>query len=210
MNMTEILKAKGIADDVIQAILDDMKANKVYTASEENLDIRYGKLKTQHEGTAKQLEEANALIEDMKKSTKGQEDLQQKITAHEQREAQLLKQLEETQIAAEIKIGLLAEKALDVDYLTFKLKEKGELTLDENGKIKGWDDKVAALKTQLPNQFEAAKGQDGGFQVIEPFKLKGGEGDSGMSKSEFLKKPYAERAAFAKENPDAYKNMMNH
>ena len=29
MNMTEILKAKGIADDVIQAILDDMKANKV-------------------------------------------------------------------------------------------------------------------------------------------------------------------------------------
>lgn len=156
MNMTEILKAKGIADDVIQAILDDMKANKVYTASEENLDIRYGKLKTQHEGTAKQLEEANALIEDMKKSTKGQEDLQAKITAHEQREAQLLKQLEETQIAAEIKIGLLAEKALDVDYLTFKLKEKGELALDENGKIKGWDDKVAALKTQLPNQFETA------------------------------------------------------
>ena len=156
MNMTEILKAKGIDADVIQAILDDMKANKVFTASEENLDIRYGKLKTQHDGTAKQLEEAQALIEDMKKSTKGQEDLQAKITAHEQREAQLLEQLKETQIAAEIKIGLLAEKALDVDYLTFKLKEKGELTLDENGKIKGWDDKVAALKTQLPNQFESA------------------------------------------------------
>ena len=56
-------------------------------------------------------------------------------------------------------MGLLAEKALDVDYLTFKLKEKGELTLDENGKIKGWNDKVAALKTQLPNQFETAAGK---------------------------------------------------
>ena len=206
MNFSEILKAKGIADDVIQAILDDMKANKVYTASEENLDIRYGKLKTQHEGTAKQLEEANALIEEMKKSTKGQDDLQQKITAHEQREAQLLKQLEETQIAAEIKIGLLAEKALDVDYLTFKLKEKGELALDENGKIKGWDDKVAALKTQLPNQFETAASR----KIIENILPDPENGGGGMTKGEFLKKPYAERAAFAKENPDAYKSMMNH
>ena len=39
-----------------------------------------------------------------------------------------------------------------------KLKEKGELALDEDGKIKGWDDKIAALKTQFPTQFEAAKG----------------------------------------------------
>lgn len=206
MNMTEILKAKGIADDVIQAILDDMKANKVFTTSEENLDIRHGKLKTQHEGTVKQLEEAQALIEEMKKSTKGQDDLQAKITAHEQREAQLLEQLKETQIAAEIKIGLLAEKALDVDYLTFKLKEKGELTLDENGKIKGWDDKVAALKTQLPNQFETAAGR----KIIENILPTPENGGGGMTKGEFMKKPYAERAAFAKENPDAYKEMMNH
>ena len=159
MNLSEILKARGIDDNVIKSILEDMKTNKVYTTSEENLDIRYGKLKTQHEGTSKQLEEANALIEEMKKATKGQDDLQQKITAYDQQVAQLQKELEQTKIEAEIKVGLLAEKALDVDYLTFKLKEKGELTLDENGKIKGWDDKVAALKTQLPNQFETAAGK---------------------------------------------------
>lgn len=156
MNLIEILKAKGVSDDLIQAIQEDMKANKVYTASEENLDIRYGKLKTQHEGVSKQLEEANALIEEMKKSTKGQEDLQAKITAHEQREAQLQAELEKTKLEAEIKVGLLAEQVEEdsLGYVAFMLKEKGDLALDENGKIKGWDDKVAALKTQLPKHFK--------------------------------------------------------
>lgn len=156
MNLNEILKAKNIGDDVIQAIMADMKANGIYLASEENLDIRYGKLKTQHEGVNKQLTEAQALIENLQKSTKGQEEAQQQIAAYKQQAEQLQAQLEQTKIEAEIKVGLLAEKALDVDYLTFKLKEKGELALDENGKIKGWEDKVAALKTQLPNQFESA------------------------------------------------------
>lgn len=163
MTIAEILKAKGVADDVVQAILDDMKANKIFTSSEENLDIRYGKLKTEHEGKVKELTEAQNLINELKKSTKGQEDLQGKITAYEGQVEQLQKELAQTKLDAEIKVGLLAEKALDVDYLTFKLKEKGELALDENGKIKGWEDKLAALKVQLPNQFEAS----GQKKVIE-------------------------------------------
>ena len=48
MNLTEILKANGVDDEVIGKITADMKTNKVYTASEENLDIRYGKLKNDH------------------------------------------------------------------------------------------------------------------------------------------------------------------
>jgi hypothetical protein len=31
-----------------------------------------------------------------------------------------------------------------------------------------------------------------------------------MTKGDFLRKTYAERAAFAAENPDAYKSIMNH
>ena len=45
----------------------------------------------------------------------------------------------------------------DVDYITFKLKEKGELALDESGKVKGMEDKLAALKTQFPDQFASAR-----------------------------------------------------
>lgn len=163
MTLTEIFKAKGIGDDVIKAVLDDMKANKIYTASEEHLDERYTKLKTQHDGTTQQLTEAQSLIEELKKSTKGQEGLQQKVAEYEARVAQMQQELEQTKLDAALKVELLASKALDVDYLTFKLKEKGDLALDENGKIKGWDDKLAGLKTQFPTQFEA----EGKKKIIE-------------------------------------------
>ena len=191
MNISEILKAKGIADDVIQGVLADMKANKIFTASEENMDIRYNKLKTDHDGVNKQLADAQALIENLQKSTKGQEDAQKQIADYKAQNEKLLAELEQTKIEAEIKVGLLAEKALDVDYLTFKLKEKGELALDENGKIKGWEDKVAALKTQLPNQFESAATK----KIIEN-RLPEGEADNTnnpKSMEEALKMHYEQK-----------------
>lgn len=163
MTIAEILKAKGVADDVVQAVLDDMKANKIFTSSEENLDIRYGKLKTEHEAVVKERDEGKTLIENLQKANKGNETLQQQVADYKAQVEQIQAELAQTKLDAEIKVGLLAEKALDVDYLTFKLKEKGELALDENGKIKGWEDKLAALKVQLPNQFEAA----GQKKVIE-------------------------------------------
>lgn len=174
MNITEILKAKGIEEETIKGIVEDMKANKVFTASEENLDVRYGKLKTDHEGKLSELAEAQKLIEDLKKSTKGNEGLQQKIADYEGQVAQLQAELEQTKLEAAIKVELLSAKAVDVDYLAFKLKEKGELALDESGKIKGWDDKLAGLKTQFPNQFEGS-----GSKKYEENKLPGGEHDDG-------------------------------
>ena len=204
MTISEILKAKGISDDVIKGVLEDMKANKVFTASEENLDIRYGKLKTDHEGVTRQLGEANTLIEELRKSNKGNEGLQQKVTAYEAQVQQLQQELEESKIDAAIKVGLLSEKALDVDYLTFKLKSKGEaLTLGEDGKIKGWDDKIAALKTQCPTQFESS-----GKKNIVENKLPDPEDHSTLSKTDLLKKPYAERQKIFEENPEAFRAAM--
>lgn len=204
MTISEILKAKGLSDDVIKGVLEDMKANKVFTASEENLDIRYGKLKTDHEGVTRQLGEANTLIEELKKSNKGNEGLQQKVTAYEAQVQQLQQELEESKIDAAIKVGLLSEKALDVDYLTFKLKNKGEaLTLGEDGKIKGWDDKIAALKTQCPTQFESS-----GKKNIVENKLPDPEDHSTLSKTDLLKKPYAERQKIFEENPEAFRAAM--
>lgn len=203
MTIAEILKANGIGDEAIAAIQAAMKENKIYTAGEENLDIRYGKLKTQHESTAQQLTEANALIEELKKGTKGQEGLQQKVSEYEAQVKQLQDELAKTQLDAEIKVQLLGAKALDVDYMTFKLKEKGELSLDENGKIKNWDDKLAGLKTQFPTQFEAS----GSKKIVEN-KLPEGDEHTALTKEEILKKPYAERAKIFEENPDAFRAAM--
>lgn len=205
MTINEILKAKGLDDTAINGVLDDMRANKLFLAAEENMDIRYGKLKTQHEGTSKQLEEANALIETLKKSTKGQEDAQQKITAYEQQVQQLQAELEKTKILSEAKVELLAAGALDVDYLLFKLQEKGELSMDEHGKLKDWDDKLAGLKTQLPTQFES-KGTK--KNIIEN-KLPNEGGSDTVTRESLLKMPYNERMKVFNENPEAYKAAMS-
>ena len=154
MTIQEILKSAGLTDEQISAVAEAMKANKVYTASEENLDIRYGKLKADHESVTKQYGEAQSLIEELKKTSKGNEGLQAKVAEYESKVQELTEQLKEEKIASAVKVGLLSEKATDIDYLTFKLKEEGELEMDEKENIKGWEEKVSELKKKFPNQFE--------------------------------------------------------
>ena len=206
MTINELLqKIFNATDEQVNSFAEEMKTNKIFTASEENMDIRHSKLKTQHESTTKQLEEAQALIETLKKATKGQEDAQQKITAYEQREKELLAELEKTKLDSAIKVELLAAKAMDVDYLTFKLREKGELALDEQGKIKNWDDKLAGLKTQFPTQFEA----EGKKNIIENKLPQDGEiGGRTVTKEDFNKMGYNSRVALKQENPELYNQMM--
>lgn len=204
MTIAEILKAKGVNDTIIKEIQDEMKSNKIFTASEENLDVRYGKLKTEHDGKLAELTEAQNLIAELKKSNKGNEGLQNKIADYESQVAQLQAELEQTKLESAIKVELLSSKALDVDYLTFKLKEKGELSLDENGKIKGWDDKLAGLKTQFPTQFES----EGKKNIIENKLPNTSEGDKVVTKEEFNKMGYASRVEFKMNNPEQYSQMM--
>lgn len=155
MTLQELLKAQGLSDEQIAAITGAMKENKIYTASEENLDTRYGKLKTDNETLTTQHGEATKLIETLKTSNKGNEDLQTKVTTYEGQISELQMQLQQTQLESAVKLALLDAKATDVDYMTFKLKEKGEIALDEAGKVKGIEDKIAGLKTQYPTQFES-------------------------------------------------------
>lgn len=157
---------------------------------------------------------ANKLIDDLRKASKGNEDMQDKFTQYEQKNAQLQAELQETKIKSAIKVALLSEKAVDVDYLTYKLnekvKEKGEsLELDENDNIKGWSDKLSGLKTQFPTMFESVSDNNDGYQVLNPNKLPNGETTGTLTKEELLKKPYAERARIAQENPEVYAAAMN-
>lgn len=170
---------------------------------------KYDSLQEALTGKETELTNANNLIEQMKKATKGDENLQGKITEYESANTKLQEELQETKIKSAIKVALLSEKAVDVDYLTFKLneklKEKDEtLELDENDNIKGWDDKLSGLKTQFPTMFESSTTK----RIIEN-KLDKPENNETLTKADILKKPYAERAKLYEENPEAYKEAMN-
>ena len=93
-------------------------------------------------GKDTELTNANNLIADLKKASKADEGMQQKIADYEAENERLQAELQETKVKAAIKVALLSEKAVDVDYLTFKLNEKlkengKNLDLDENDNIKG-------------------------------------------------------------------------
>lgn len=214
MDIIEILKQIFSAtDDQTTAFSAAMKEHGIYTTSHENMDVRYPKLKGDYDTLNKQYGEANGLIEDMKKATKGQEALQGKITTYEGKIQQLEAELQQAKIDAAIKVGLLSEKAVDVDYLAFKLNEKlrsdGEtLALDENGSIKGWKDKLEGLKTQFPNQFESADGDGDGYEVYKPNTLrKPDNNNTPMTKEWFKNASYEQRMELNSKNPTLYKQL---
>ena len=201
MNLKEIMLANGIDNAVIEKIASEMKANKIYTASEENLDIRYGKLKNEHTALTQQTS-----------------DLQAQIAQFEQLKAQLTAQAEEAnrQIAemqsenAKIKTDYALERALmeakvqDVDYLKYKLKEKHPdgFKLDANGKIESINTVIDDLKVQFPNQFVKTE------KKIEEKKLeKSDNNNGGISSEQFSKMNYHERAKLFKENPEQYAEL---
>lgn len=211
MTIAEILKAKGIGDDIIAAVQEEMKNNKIFTASEENLDVRFGKLKTDHEGVTKQLGEAQSLIEELKKTNKGNEGLQQKITDYEGQVAQLQKELSDAKIEAAMDRKLIAEgaNASDLDYLKFQWRKKGELSLDEHGEIKNGDDAVAGLKTQCPVQFgNGGEGGKGGFVPVENKGLPQGGQNPTITKEDFNKMGYNARVELKQNSPEVYSQMM--
>ena len=158
-------------------------------------------------GKDTELKSANDLIAELKKGTKGNEELQGKITGYETQVADLQKQLLETKIKSALKVALLSEKATDIDYLTFKLEEKLKaegkmLELDDNENIKGWDDLLSGLKTQLPNQFESTTNKK-----VEPNRLPKSDDGQVMSKEEFNKLGYNSRVKLREENPELYETL---
>lgn len=204
MTLEEILKAKNLSDDDIKSIIGEMKQNKIFTAGEENLDIRYGKLKTDFDSLTNQHDESTKLIEQMKKDNAGNEALQGKITEYETKMTAMQKELEQTKVDAALKVALLEAKVVDVDYVTFKIKEKGEIKLGEDGKIKGIDETITSMKTQFPTQFSSDK-----QKKIDEHKLPGGDPDNnhGITKEQFDKMGYQDRLKLFNENPDTYKEL---
>lgn len=204
MTLEEILKSQGLSDEQIATITGEMKQNKIFTSTEENLDIRYNKLKGDFDNLTAQHGESTKLIEQLKAGTKDSEKLQGQITSYEAEISNLQEQLKQSQLDSAIKISLLEAKVSDVDYMTFKLKEKGELELGEDGKIKGIDDKIAGLKTQFPTQFETARG---GLKV-DPLELpKQTDTEPTITKEQFNKMGYDSRVKLKEENPKLYETL---
>lgn len=205
MNLQELLK-KYLEEDKITSLLDDMKTNKIFTASEENLDTRFQKLKEDFDTLTSKSNEDVKLIEQLKEASKGNEEMQNKFTEYDSTIAKLQAENEQLKIDNEIKVELLASKAKakDLDYLIFKIKqEHQDLELDENGKIKGIN--FEDIKSVYPDNFEVESKKEVDVNKLPNINDK----EMTISKEEFDKMGYQEKNKLQREDPDTYKKLKN-
>lgn len=122
------------------------------------------------------LTDAQKLIEGLKESAGKGEDMAAKIAEFETTIRDQQEELKKAKTESALKIELLSAgaKADDIDYLLFKLGNDSDFKaeLDENGKLKGIDEKMKNLKTIYPNQFEAETSKK-----IDENNLPGGKAD---------------------------------
>lgn len=203
MTLQEILRSNGLTDEQVEKITGDMKTNKIFTSSEENLDIRYGKLKGEFDALTEAHGKATTLIEELKANNGDNKDLQDKVNSYETQIDTLENELSETKKENAIKVALLNAKATDIDYLSYKLKEN-DLKLTADGEISGLNDLITNLKTQYPNHFESTS--DKKFEIN---KMNNGNGDDTdvISKEDFSKMGYKERLALYNENEELYNEL---
>ena len=201
MNLLEILKSNGIGDDVINKITDEMRTNKVYTASEENLDIRYGKLKKDHTESQNTIADLQSQIAEFEKLKLENANI---VTDANNKIAELENELVKVRTDNALERALIEANVQDVDYLKYKLKEKHPdgLKMDENGKIESIETVLDDLKIQFPNQFSKTE------KKIEEKKLeKTDNGNGGITVEQFNKMNYHEKAKMFRENPEQYAEL---
>lgn len=142
----EFLAGLGLSDEVIEQIMAEH--GKTVQATQSKLDEAESKLK-----------EANSTLDTLKKSNKDNEELQNELKTYKDKVSQLEADAKETAKKQTIKDALTNAKAIDVDYLMYKL---GDVELAEDGSIKDLDSKIKDLQTNHPTFFQTAEPEQAG------------------------------------------------
>jgi len=191
-------------EEKIKAFLDAMKANNIHTAGEENLDIRYSKLKEQSEMSKKELEEAKKLIFSFKESAQESDELKLKLTSYEQAVAKAQAENEALRLENAIRFELLANKVKkdSVDFLIFKHKTP-DIKLDEAGQLVGFN--VEDIKKNYPTHFEESAKKE----VIVNELKDGDKVQKEMTKDEFHRLSYEQRAKLFKDDRALFDKLIH-
>ena len=192
MDLKEILASQSLSEEQITAIETAMKENKIYTSAEENIDIRYNKLKEEKQAQDNEFQKAQELIKQLQDSAKGNEEIQNKIREYEAQIEQLKTDAAKAKLDYAIKTGLLERNVNpdSIDYLLFKINQDNkELKLDENDKLQGID--FDELKTKYVSHFKAEDSNAG--KRLDPNSLpQGGEpNNEPKSLADALKQKYS-------------------
>ena len=158
MNANDIIK-KYLDSDKSKELLEELKKNKIYFANEENLDIRYSKLKDDMTAKNKLYDEAQKHIEELNNGLKNGEELKAKQLEYEKKIAELEAENKNIKIDSALRQKLFEANATDTDYIIYKIKNRlksENKTLEiENGNIKDLNNIIETEKKTSPNFFKS-------------------------------------------------------
>ena len=159
--MEELLKAQGLTDDQIKAVMKAMSKEKIYTTTLENADERYNKIKGQKEDLEGQLKTSNDTIKGLKKNNTDNEELQKTIKEHEDT-IKTLKTDSATKIRnltldSAINNALIKSKAKHSDLLSSKF-DRDKLVINDDGSVTGLDEQLKGFKDTYKDMFEVTLG----------------------------------------------------
>lgn len=167
MDFKELLSTQGLSDEQVTKILDAMKENKLYTSNQENLDIRYEKLKTKHDDLAAQIANANTTIEELKKSNVDNTELQTSLDKYKQDYEQLKldseAKVKDITLNSHIKSYMKDYKVKEkYDDLLMSKIDKSALQFNDKGEVTGLKEIFDNLKTEYTDLFASEPPHLGG------------------------------------------------
>ena len=177
---------------------------------------KYSALKDTLNGKDAEITNANNLIAELKKASKGNEEMQAKFSEYEAENVKLQEELQKAERKYAFEAMLMDAGVTDKDereFLTFKyeskLKEEGKtLELDENKHIKGAESIVESLKTMRPKAFGSDSSGKDGYQVISDNRLPGSDNRTIIpTKEQFATMGYDERLALKQQNEQTYRQL---
>lgn len=145
MDLREILREAGIEDKVAKQILTSMKAEKIYTTSEENADIRLKKSKEKIETLEENLKEKVEKLDSLK-------DLETEKVRLSTELQDIKKQAADKDFNTALEVALKEVNSKNNKLVT-ALLDKEKLTL-KDGKLEGISEQLEAIKKENDFLFE--------------------------------------------------------
>lgn len=161
------------------------------------------KAKADYEDVKAQLETANATITDLKKNNVDNEKLQNKVTEYETEITKLKDEAAKKDFNYRLEDALKGSKAKNLKALK-ALLDMDKVKL-EGDKFTGLEEQLTALKESDAYLFDAEEQQPpqlGGFKPTNT-----GGAPKGITKEQFHKMSYSERAELYNAQPEVYKQL---
>ena len=162
---------------------------------------KFESLQAEFNSKAEELKNANSLIDQLKAGDQS-EALKSKIAEYEGTVQKLQNTLLNEKKSNALKFALASANTKDIDYMSFKVREKGDFELDDNGKIKGWEETLKSLKSEFPTQFETQSSKKVNEKKINT------DGETGkITREDFNKMSYAQRVKLYNEDKETYEKL---